>query len=230
MPTTPSTAACSPAPVRPLLGAVHGLQIGVVTSLEDDSGEHRVRVRLPLVEAQGDGIWARVASLDAGQDRGFFFRPELGDEVVLGFLDNDPRHPVLLGMLNSSALPPPDTASDANPVKRYKSREGLELIFDDEHQVITARTPGGRQLVLDDDKGEIRLADAAGNALVLDDQGVTLQSATAVLFKSSTNVSVEVGGSFELQATADLTLEGGTGAELKSNAITKLTGSLVQIN
>ena len=53
-----------------LLPGVNGLQIGVVVSNDDPSGEHRVRVRMPLVDAQADGAWARVAAVDAGADRG----------------------------------------------------------------------------------------------------------------------------------------------------------------
>jgi uncharacterized protein involved in type VI secretion and phage assembly len=48
-----------------------------VTKLEaDPDGEDRIQVRLPILDAQADGIWARVSSLDAGENRGFFFRPE----------------------------------------------------------------------------------------------------------------------------------------------------------
>ena len=37
---------------------------------------------------------------DAGENRGSFWRPEIGDEVVLGFLNSDPRDAIILGMLN----------------------------------------------------------------------------------------------------------------------------------
>ncbi len=75
-----------PLPAAGLLPAVSGLQIGVVTVLENDpDGEDRIKVRLPLVSAAEEGIWARIATLDAGKERGTFFRPEIGDEVVVGF-------------------------------------------------------------------------------------------------------------------------------------------------
>ena len=101
-----------------LLAPVAGLQAGVVTDNEDPAGEFRVRVRLPLVNDGDDGVWARVASLDAGAERGFFFRPEIGDEVLLGFLDDDPRQPVLLGMLHSSALAAPLRAEQRPTTRR----------------------------------------------------------------------------------------------------------------
>ena len=98
------------------------MQIGIVVSNEDPDGEHRVRVRMPLVSADEDGTWARVAVLDAGDERGFFFRPEVGDEVVLGFLSDDPRQAVILGMLHSSAKAAPLQGSDDNHEKVFQSR------------------------------------------------------------------------------------------------------------
>ncbi|NEQ54962.1 MAG: type VI secretion system tip protein VgrG [Leptolyngbya sp. SIO3F4] len=85
-------------PASGLLPGVNGLQIGIVEQIHDDpNGEHRIRVKIPTVDNDAEGIWARVATLDAGDTRGSFFRPELTDEVVLGFLNDDPRDPVFLG-------------------------------------------------------------------------------------------------------------------------------------
>jgi len=56
-----------------------------------------------MISTSDDGIWARISTLDAGKQRGTFFRPEIGDEVIVGFLNDDPRYPVVLGMVNSSA-------------------------------------------------------------------------------------------------------------------------------
>jgi Rhs element Vgr protein len=101
-------------PAAGLLPGVTGLQIGVVTQLEDDPAhEHRIRIKLPLVDQQ-EAIWARIATLDAGKERGSFFRPEINDEVIVGFVNEDPRFPIVLGMLNSSALPAPLKAKDNN--------------------------------------------------------------------------------------------------------------------
>lgn len=100
--------------------SLHGLQIGQVTGIIDDSGQYRVKMRLPLVNEQDDGIFARVATLDAGKDRGTFFRPEVEDEVLVGFLNDDPKSPVILGMLHSSAKPAPLEPEDKNPEKRLR--------------------------------------------------------------------------------------------------------------
>ncbi len=213
-----------------LLATASGLQCGVVTDLEDPAAESRVRVRLPLVDAADDGLWARVASLDAGSDRGFQFRPEIGDEVVVGFLDDDPRHPVVLGMLHSSAKPAPMPASNDNHVKGYVSRSGMRLHFDDDQRILTLATPAGHALVLDDAAGALTLQDGHGNKIVLDASGIAIESAGALALKAATATTLEAQASLSIQAASDLKLEAAANAELKAGASVRLSGGTVQIN
>ena len=139
-------------PAGGLLPAVNGLQIGIVTALEDDpDGEDRIKCRLPLVSDSEEGVWARLATLDAGNERGTFFRPEIDDEVIVGFLDDDPRFPVVLGQCHSSAKPAPEPAKDDNNLKGYVSRSKLKLTFDDDKKVVGLETPGGNKLTLSED-------------------------------------------------------------------------------
>ena len=220
----------SQAPAAHLLPHVNGLQIGVVVSNEDPDGEHRVRIRLPMIAAGDPGIWARVASLDAGKDRGFFFRPEIGDEVVAGFLDEDPRRAVILGMLHSSAKAAPLQGSDDNHQKLYKSRAGMRVFFDDDQKVLAIDTPAGNAITLSEKDKSIVLADQNGNKISLTSDGVKIESAKSLELKSGTELKVESGTSFEAKGGTTLKLEGGTQAELSSSATTKVSGGLVQIN
>lgn len=225
-------------PAGGLLPGINGLQIGKVTKIADDpDGEHRVQVKLPLIDPNGEGLWARVATLDAGKQRGTFFRPELDDEVVVGFLNDDPRDPIILGMLHSSKLAAPLTAEAANPEKGYFSREGLRLLFNDDKKSITVDTPGGHSLVMDDDAASIVIKDSNGNEVTLDSAGITLKSgkditldATGKLtLKAAQDLSAE-GLNVSLAAQAQFKAEGSAGAEVSTSAIAVLKGSLVQIN
>jgi Rhs element Vgr protein len=217
-------------PAGGLLARVAGLQIGVVVSNEDPDGEHRVRIRLPIVNKDDDGIWARVASLDAGSDRGFFFRPEIGDEVVAGFLDEDPRHAVILGMLHSSAKAAPLPGSDDNHEKVFKSRSGMRLYFNDDKKVLQIDTPAGNSITLSEDDKSIVLADQNSNKITLNADGISIESAKAFKLKSGTELALESGTSFSAKGGTELKLEGSTQAELSSGATTKVVGSMVQIN
>lgn len=225
-------------PAAGLLPGVNGLQIGVVVQLQDDpAGEDRILVKAPIIDPDAEGVWARVATLDAGNNRGSFFRPEIDDEVVLGFLNDDPRDPIVLGMLNSSAKPAPLTASDANHQKGFFTRSELKVTFDDDQKIITLETPGGNKITLSDAAKGITLADQNNNTLTLNDSGITL--------KSPKDITLEATGKLTLKATQDASLEGlnvnakanaqfkaegSAGAEVSTGAIAVLKGSLVQIN
>ena len=211
-----------------LLAPVAGLQAGVVTDNEDPEGEFRVRVMLPLVVDGDDGVWARVAAVDAGSDRGFFFRPEVGDEVLVGFLDDDPRQPVILGMLHSSAMAAPLSPSNDNPQKGYKSRSGIQLLFDDDKTIVTLLTPGGNSLTLDDAKG-ITIKDHNGNKIVLSSAGIVIESGQALTLKSSTEGSFEGGTSLDVKAGTALTCEGTASHDIKSGGVVKVAGSAIQL-
>ncbi|MFH0783130.1 MAG: type VI secretion system tip protein VgrG [Pseudomonadota bacterium] len=217
-------------PASGLLPAITGLQIGIVTGLAGDpQGEERILVRMPLVSMADDGTWARLASLDAGNERGAIFRPEIGDEVVLGFLNDDPRDPVVLGMLNSSAKPAPVGASDDNHIKGFVTRSKIKLTFNDETASVTLETPKGKKVQLDDDQGTITFADELGNKLALTSDGITIESAGNITIKSSGDLKFS-GTNVQLQASGSLKAEGTGGAEIISSAITVVKGSMVQIN
>lgn len=213
-----------------LLPAVKGLQFGIVTQLQDDpDGEDRILVTLPIVNAAEQGIWCRLALLDAGDNRGSIFRPEIGDEVVIGFINEDPNDAVVLGMLNSSAKPAPIPASDDNNIKGFYTRSEMKLVFDDDKKSVTIETPSGKVITLDEDAGEIKLEDENKNVITMDSKGIVMESAGNIEIKSKGDVTIE-GININMKANAQFKAEGMAGVELSSNAIAVLKGSIVQIN
>lgn len=194
-------------PAAGMLPAVNGLQIGLVTQIEDDpGGNHRIRVRLPILDAEAAGIWARVATFDAGANRGAVFMPEVNDEVIVGFINDDPRDAVVLGMLHSRDKSAPFTAAKDNHEKGYVSREGLKLVFRENDRSIALETPGGNKLVISDDGKGLLLSDQNGNQIQMNDKGITLSSPKSV--------SIESKGQ----------------AKFKANSLTEIKGNPVNIN
>lgn len=217
-------------PASGLLPAVQGLQIGIVIQLQDDpDGEDRILVKIPIVSKEESGVWARIACLDAGSNRGSVFRPEIGDEVVLGFLNNDPRDAIVLGGLNSSSKPSPIPGTDENHEKGYVSRSEMKLVFNDDKKSIQLETPAGKILSLDEDGGSIKLEDENGNRILMNEDGITIESKKKIILKTIDDVGIE-GKNINNKAQANFKAEGTAGIELTSSAIAKLKGSLVQIN
>ena len=224
------TADINDLPAAGLTAAVNGLQIGIVTQLESDpDGEERILVRLPVVDNKEQGIRARVASLDAGEDRGAFFRPEIGDEVVVGFINGNPNEAVVLGMMNSSAKPAPISASDDNHEKGFVTRSGIRFIFNDEKKSAILETPGGKRVTLDDDSGVIQLEDDNGNKVLIDSEGISIDSKGDINLKATGDILIE-GTNISAKAMAQFKAEGSAGAELSTSAVAVVKGSLVQIN
>ena len=220
------------APAADMLPAIQGLQIGVVTDLENDpDSQDRIRVRLPIIDANEDGVWSRMASLDAGNNRGMFFRPEIGDEVVIGFLNNDPRRPVVLGMLNSSSKPAPLQGSNQNDQKGYTSRSGMTMMFNDSEKSLKIQTPAGKKLTISEQDGVMKMEDENGNIFSMDSSAITMKSAgnisltaTGDLTVSAANVSISPSSSFSVSA-GGASINAGSGSASLSAPSVKVEGS-----
>ena len=214
-----------------MLPAIQGLHIGIVTQLESDpDGEDRILVKIPVINNDEDGIWCRVATLDAGDKRGTFFRPEIGDEVIIGFINNDPRHAVVLGMLNSSAKPAPITAADDNHEKGYVSRSEMKMIFNDDKKSFSLETPGGNKFLITEDEKKIHLEDQSGNKIIMNEDGITIESIKDLIFKAKKDIKADADSNIEMKAGAQLKAEGSAGAKLSSGGTTDVKGSMVNIN
>ncbi len=213
-----------------LIPGVNGLQIGIVVSNDDPDSEGRIQVKMPLVSVDGDGTWARLATLDAGDDRGFYFYPEIGDEVVIGFFANDPRQAVVLGMLHSSAKSAPITPNNDNHEKGYVSREKMKMAFDDENLDMTLSTPAGNSIRLTEKEGGIVIEDQSGSVIKFLDRDITIESAGNLQLKAAQDITIEAGVNAEVSAGAEAKISGTSGCALESSAITDIKGSLVKIN
>lgn len=211
------------------LSAVQGLQTGIITDIIDADGDFRIKLRLPMVNNQEDGVYARLATLDAGNKRGTFFMPEIGDEVVVSFMNNDPNQPVILGMLHSSKNAAPLEPENANDKKGYVSRSEIKIIIDDGQKSITIETPAGNIFSMNDTENKISLTDSSGNKITMEQSGITIESVSALTLKAGTSLSVSAP---QLSAKADvgLKLEGGGSTTVSSSGALTLQGSVVSIN
>lgn len=197
-------------PAAGLLPPLRGLQLATVGSLEtDDQNQFRVQVRLPALSGDQGEIWARLVTPDAGDGRGIVFRPEVGDEVVLGFLGDDPRQPVVLGALHSARNPPPtpvDQPDEDNSLRAIVSRAGTRIVFDDATPSLTLETTADgkasgtfkNKIAIDQSAGTITIQDQYGNSLILDKEGITLSSAKDFKVEAAGKVIIK-GGTVDIQ-------------------------------
>jgi uncharacterized protein involved in type VI secretion and phage assembly len=212
------------------ISTLQGLHVGKVSNIEDKGGEYRVKVKLPMVDAASEGIYARVATLDAGKDRGTFFRPEVDDEVVIGFMSDDPANPVILGCVHSSNLKSPLEPDKNNHKKGYISRSAIKLLFDDESKSLTIETPGKRVFELDDKQGIFSMKDDFGNKIVMDKSGITIDSAGDITMKAKKEIKANAQTQLGLKGGSGAKLEGNGPVTVQSSANTVIKGAMVMIN
>ena len=88
-----------------------GITIGIVTDIKDPDKKNRVKVRLlNRTDSLQETGYIRVMTPMAGKAYGAFFLPEVGDEVLVGFVDGDYTDPYVLGSLWNTKAPAPAAA------------------------------------------------------------------------------------------------------------------------
>jgi len=205
-----------------------------------------VKIDLPLVGVGGDGVWARLSNLYASSGFGSFFYPEVNDEVIVGFFNDDPRFPVILGSLYSSGRAPAFTPDEPNNTKALVTRTKMKIEFQEDKKIITITTPGNNQVVLSDDDKSIKLSDQNNNVIKMSSSGIDINSASAITIKAATTMTLEAstgaslkvsGGDFTAQAMnisneAQLSYkaQGNASAQLTASGEVKIQGAIVMIN
>ncbi len=179
-------------------GLVPAAYLAEVTDLNDPSNLARVKVRLLNFDGVTDHdgpLWARVAVPFAGNNRGTFFIPDVGDEVLVTFVNGDSRHPIVIGGLwNGTDAAPASISGGQNKQKVIRSKNGVKLTLEDEdgQEKFITETPGGQKITLRDGPGSITIEDSNGNSIKLESSGITINAA-AQINVSASQVSVSAG-------------------------------------
>ena len=242
---TESTDVIAP-PAAGITAGISGLHIGVVKKLDaDPDSQHRVQVSIPEMSATTDGFWARLANFYSSNSFGAFFIPEIGDEVVLGFFNDDPSHPVILGSLYSSKNVPPYTIAAENNTKAIVTRTKMKMEFDEEKKIITIITPGANKIVISDDGKSILLQDQNSNKVTLDSSGISLDSPKDITLTAKGKIVMTATQNIEATAQMDIkqtglnitstanvgfTAKGSATAEVSAAGTTTIKGAMVMIN
>ncbi len=233
-------------PASGFLPGIEGLHLGVVKKLDaDPEGQYKVQVSIPVLQAESDGVWARLMQFHASDGFGSFFVPEIGDEVVLGYFNNDPSSPVILGSLYSSKRKPAYELTADNYKKAIVTKTRLKLEFDDEKKVVTIVTPANNTIVVSDDDKSILLQDQTGNKVKLSQDGILLDSPKDITINAKGKINVTAVGNIAAESKASVTVDGmsiaqtaktsftakgNASAELSSPGQTTVKGSMVMIN
>jgi len=167
------------------------------------------------------------------------------DEVIVGYLNDDPCHPVVLGAVYSGSHKPPYAIEAANNTKAIVTRAKHVIEFDEENKIITVTTPGHNKVVLDDTAKSILIQDQHNNSIKLSESGIACDSPYDITLNAQGNIKMTASLAIEMTAQADVKASGlninceaqvgfvGKGAataELSAAGQTTVQGALVMIN
>jgi uncharacterized protein involved in type VI secretion and phage assembly len=141
-----------------------GVITGQVLNVVDPDGQGRVQVGFPFLGGENESYWAPVATLMSGGGRGSWFMPEVGDEVLVAFNQDDPAHPHILGYLWNGQDQPPETDPQLRVIRSVNGHE------------IRLYDPAPSQ----GDKGYIQIKDAHGNMIELANARISITSVAVV--------------------------------------------------
>ena len=163
----------------------YGVVEALVAKVTDDpEHECRVTLRFPFFDgATAESDWCRVVQPYAGNGYGAVFVPEVGDEVLVAFVQGDMRFPIVLGGLYNGVDKPPTDRTASRDQKLVRTKHGHQVLLDDSQgqEAIRITTAGGHELILDDASGTVAVT-GNGVKITLEDSGtVTVQGSTVTV-------------------------------------------------
>lgn len=232
-------------PASGLIPPINGLYVAVVDQIhEDENGQYRIKVSIPTLQSETLTLWARLTSIYATEEAGIFFYPEIGDEVIVSFLNQDPQNPIILGSVHNKIKIPPEEPTEENFIKAIVTKEKLKISFDEENKAITIETPEQNIITMNDTDGIISIKDMNDNIVEMSADGINIESAGDINIKAQGNIALESQGDISLAATGDVAVEGvnienkgqakfaaeGANCEMNGSAQTVIKGGMIMIN
>lgn len=194
--------------------SVEGLMIGIVTQLaEDPLSLGRIKIKLPLINNQTDGIWARMANLFAGNNSGGYFIPDIGDEVVIGFMGNNLDNPIVLGSLHNPIKNAVINHNDNNAIKGIYTAGGSKMEWNDDKKSIEISNSKGDKVIISDDEKGISITDQNANQIRLNEDGIKINA--------ERNIEITATNTLRIKATK---------IEIEASGMVDIKGSIIKLN
>ena len=208
-------------------GAAHdahryGVEVGIVTNVQDTEKLGRVKVQLPRLPGGPESTWARVAQPAAGAGRGFYWLPEVGDEVLIAFELGEPRCPYVIGALwNGKDKPMTGAYQDDNTTRMIQTKSGHKIILDDksgEEKIVIADKSGNRTITFDV-KAKKFLVEAKEGDIELHAEKKIVLECEDLEVKTSKTTKIDVGSNFDLNVSKVATIKADGNLKIKASRV-----------
>ncbi|MFN3200996.1 MAG: phage baseplate assembly protein V [Bradymonadia bacterium] len=209
-------------------GLLDGIYTGIVSNNHDPLNMGRLKVTFPWTSDQMESHWCRLVQPYAGNERGMFFMPEVGDEVLVVFEMGDFNQPLVVGGTWNGEDPPPEPGDPdgSNHHKIIETRSGHTLVFGDEpgEEFIQLKDSSLQNIVRWDSKTDhISITAQTGDIIIRAPQGSINLLAKDVRFSATDSSTRTVGGNETITVEQSATEIQSNSRTLSAN--TSLTGS-----
>jgi len=209
---------------------MNGLYIARVVDQVDPLQLGRIKVSYPWLDAE-QTAWVRLATPHAGQDRGWYSLPEIGDEVLIGFEQGSSDYPIAIGCLyNKTNAPMAEAISSDNDIKMFMTRSGNKLLFNDKdggEQIVIAQKDGKNQITLDLSGPSITIKSEGD--ITINGANMTIEAAGGVTWKADSDFKVEA-ANIELKASANIKSQAGANNDVEGSAQVNVKGGMINLN
>jgi uncharacterized protein involved in type VI secretion and phage assembly len=198
------------------------VEVGIVTNVQDPNKLGRIKLQLPRLPGGPETDWARVAQPAAGAGRGFYWLPEVGDEVLIAFELGQANRPYVLGALWNGKDKPMDGAyADDNTTRMIQTRSGHKIVLCDkpgEEKIVIADKSGNRTITFDV-KAKKLLVEAKEGDIELHAEKKIVLDCEDLEVKTSKTAKLDVGSNFNLKVGADATIKADGNLKLKASRV-----------
>lgn len=182
--------------MAPPYGNVHSFpmaesQPATVISNNDPAGLGRIQVAFAWQAENGKNTpWIRMTNPHSGGGKGFYFVPEVGEEVLVAFESGNAEKPFVLGsMYNGSALSGYSTSG--NDKKVIQTRSGTKVIMNDAEGSVFIEDPSGNTWLMDG-KGNIKV-NAPNNMSITVGKNLDINVGENMSTKIGANEDISIG-------------------------------------
>jgi uncharacterized protein involved in type VI secretion and phage assembly len=202
-----------------------GVEVAIVTNTKDDLKLGRVKIKIPRLPTSPESDWVRVIQPAAGAGRGFYWIPEVEDEVLIAFERGESHRPYVIGALwNGKDKPMEGAYNDDNSTRMIQTKSGHKLVFEDKdgkESIIIADKSGKRTITFDVKAKKFSIDAAEGDIEIKAEKKIILSCSDLEIHTDKTG-KIDIGTTFDLKM-------GGT-SNIKCSATLNIKASRVNIN
>ena len=199
-----------------------GVEVGIVTNVKDDQKLGRVKVCFPRLPGKPESDWVRVVQPAAGAGRGFYWIPEVNDEVLVAFERGEAHRPYVVGALwNGKDKPMKDAYTDENTTRMIQTKSGHQIILDDKkdaEKIIISDKSGKRTMTFDVKNKKFLIEAKEGDVEIHAEKKIILECEDLEI-KTKKTGKIDIGSTFDLNVKDKANIKAGPQLNIKASRV-----------